>query len=43
MNIINVSLMGTAAVIILSQGWLSLFKTWVQSKVAETHTGQTQT
>jgi hypothetical protein len=42
-NLINVALVATAAIIILSQGWINLFKAWVQGKIGETQTGQTKT
>jgi hypothetical protein len=41
-NLINVALVVTAIVIILSQNWLPDFKGWVQGKVGETQVGQTK-
>jgi hypothetical protein len=43
MNLVNVSLIGTAVVVILSQDWISQVKAWIQAKVRETQVGQTQT
>ena len=43
MNLLNVVLAMTFATVALAQGWPNLVKAWIQAKVLETKTGQTQT